>query len=98
MVIKRKKDAGKLGKWILLSIVAVYLVFTFTKQHFQLKDLDQEITSLHQQIEEQTELKQALSEQLNEQDALERVEKVARDELGFLKSDEIVFVDASADK
>lgn len=80
----------------LLLVVFVIVAITFIRQQGEINDYNDKIKEINSQIN----YEQEHSKELQEKDELyssdDYIEKVARDELGLVKADEKVFVDANS--
>ncbi len=64
-------------------------------QQTAMSKLSAEEKNINAKIQEQQEEKARLEKQLEDTSELERIEQIAREQLGMLKPDERVFVDSS---
>ena len=96
MKIKRKKEANFTPvKLVILAAVFIYFCVTFVNQQFAIAQLESKSDVLKNRISEQQTLNLRIEEDLKKQSELDRIEDVARGKLGFLKDNEILFVDSS---
>ena len=96
MKIRRKRKVNFIPvKLLLLSFVFIYFCVTFVNQHVAIAQLENKSEALQKQIEEQKTVNLRIEEDMQQQSELERIEDVARSKLGFLKDNEILFVDSS---
>lgn len=96
MKIKKKRKANYTPvKLLVLSFVFVYFCVTFVNQHVVIAQLESRSETLKEQIEEQRAVNLRIEEDMQQQSELVRIENVARSKLGFLKDNEILFVDSS---
>lgn len=90
-----KKNRRKLFLCIMYVGVLGYAGYTMLQQQYQLADLNETRTSLTQKID----YEKQKHEQLKIDDANahsdEVIEKIAREKLGLIRSDEKLFVDSS---
>lgn len=90
-----KKNKRKLFLCIMYVGVLGYAGYTMLQQQYQLADLNETRTSLTQKID----YEKQKHEQLKIDDANahsdEVIEKIAREKLGLIRSDEKLFVDSS---
>lgn len=94
--VKRKKK--KSGVNIVTLVLCFFIIFLGVKiicQQPTLSKLNAERQALEQKLQEQEDEQTKISKQKNAPDELERVEQIAREQLGMLKPGERVFVDSS---
>lgn len=91
---KRKKPFSNLITLVLCAAI-IALAFTIISQQATISKLSAESDNLKQKIAEQEQEKVKIEEQLEAPNELERVEQIAREQLGMLKPGERVFVDSS---
>lgn len=92
---KKKINKGILVKRIALLSAAVVVVCVFVNQNSQLRNYNEKISQLEQDIAAQQETGQELSEKENVYASMEYIEKVARETLGLVRADEKVYIDSS---
>mgnify|MGYP000846994297 CR=1 FL=1 len=92
-MVKNKKDKTMSMK-ITMCVVTIVLV-TLGYQGVRLRQvsqqLDQQIKNTQKEIAIESKKLEDLQKEYEEIDSLQNIEKVARDKLGFVKNDEIVF-------
>ena len=94
MSIKRKHSKKRINvKFVVVSLFAIYFLFTAFSQQFVINSCNEDIHSLKVNIsKEQDKLaKLQAEEKLCSSD--EYVEKAAREKLGLIRADETVFID-----
>lgn len=91
---KRKVSTNKLLTIVLCAAIAG-LSATMISQQVTMSKLSKETGTLEAKINEQKEEKSKIDKQLEAPNELERVEQIARDQLGMLKPGERVFIDSS---
>ena len=91
---KRKVSTNKLLTIVLCATIAGLSV-TMISQQVTMSKLSKETGTLEAKINEQKEEKAKIDKQLEAPNELERVEQIARDQLGMLKPGERVFIDSS---
>ena len=91
MKVKRAGMATKMLVLVLLAALAVALLSTQAK----LSAAQSERDDLARQVEEQREANAALADDIAHSDDPDYLADIARDKLGLLEPDEIVFVDSS---
>ena len=96
---KRKSKYNKrlisLGVLCCLAIFLVYFCVTFIKQQIKISSLKDEAQEISSQINDQREYSKELNENLKKENENKRIEELAREKLGYLKKDEILFIDSS---
>ena len=94
VIQNRKKRKTSLLLKIAICAFAVYMIAALINQQVQISEKSKELSEMQQQLEEQNirneELRRALSDG-TEQNS-EYLERYAREELGYAKPDERVFV------
>ena len=91
---RRKNTKRKFNiKTILVSVFAVYFLFTFVNQQFQLTELDKNVKTLEKQVEKKQKELKSLNDNEEYYASDEYIEKTAREKLGLIRADETVFVD-----
>ena len=89
------KILKKLLKMVVLVALVMYSIVTFAKQETQFAKYDKDLQMYTSLIEEENLKHEQLTEIKNRISTDEYVEEVARDRLGLVKPNEIVFIDAS---
>ena len=95
MKTRNKKKNSKVLKVVLVAALTVYFCGMFIKQEINIVQLRNNTKAIERDIQQATQEKQAIDEQLQKENYHKRVEDIARDKLGFLKNDEILFVDSA---
>lgn len=95
METRNKKKNSKALKVVLVAALTVYFCSVFIKQEINIVQLRNNTKAIERDIQQATQEKQAIDEQLQKENYHKRVEDIARDKLGFLKNDEILFVDSA---
>ena len=97
---KNAKPKRKIS-FILLFSVAVcvcYLVIMWTHQHIEIKEKKQQLEEVSLQYAQQIEENEKLADEISKGVSDEELERIARDELGYVMPGERVYADASAGK
>lgn len=96
MVHKKKKikTNSNFLKFFLVVSLAIYFCTVFIKQEVTISQLRASAKTIEEQIDQKNKEKKQLNEKMQKDNYYERVEEIARDKLGFLKENEILFVDA----
>ncbi len=89
------KIIKKLLKMVVLVALVMYSIVTFAKQETQFKKYDKDLQMYSSLIDEENLKHEQLTEIKNRISTDEYIEEVARDRLGLVKPNEIVFIDAS---
>lgn len=87
---KPRPKAGLLTK-IVIAILLVAMGWQLYDLRGQLKAAEAEKAAYEQQVAEQQQENDALAADIAEGPTQEKIEEIARDELGYVKSDEYVF-------
>ena len=89
------KFLKKLLKMVVLVALVMYSIVTFAKQETQFKKYDKDLQMYSSLINDENLKNEQLTEIKNRISTDEYIEEVARDRLGLVKPNEIVFIDAS---
>ena len=92
---KRGFFHSTLGIGILCAAVSLIMIARGIAMQPQINSNKNMITELNAQIEDEKQNQEEVDEMRSKADTEEYIEKVARDTLGMVKSDEIVFIDVS---
>ena len=92
---KSNKNLSKISKILLVATLTVYFCVMFVKQEINIVHLKNEKKAVEAKIKVATQENKNIEEQLKKENYNKRVEEIARDKLGFLKDDEILFVDSA---
>ena len=92
---RKNKKFKKLTKIFLVAALTIYFCVVFIKQEINIVQLRNNTKEIEQEIQQATQKKHAIDEQMKTENYHKRVEDIARDKLGFLKNDEILFVDSA---
>lgn len=87
---KKKKLRYKLYSLLLIFISAVF-VFVNYVQYLRYKNLDEHAKQILDEVNKEDDRQKQLNEQIKSYDNDQYIEKVAREKLGMVKSDEIIF-------
>ena len=90
-----RKIAGKLLRTIAIVALLMYAGLTMFKQEIAFNKYDNEIEKYERLIEEEELEKEQLMSTRSKISSKEYIEEIAREKLGFVMPNEIVFVDAS---
>lgn len=94
--VKAKRRMNK-NRIVFISVVlaaTVYVVFTLVSQQFEIVAAKEALAAVESEIQSQQELAQQLEEKKQLVNTDEYIEKLAREKLGLVRPDEIIFVDA----
>lgn len=93
---KSKKQNNNIMSAILLiiAIAAIWLAYSFITQQIKINSLNKEIKQLETQIADEEKRSAELEAKMEEIDTPEYIEKIAREELGMVAPDEIIFMEA----
>ncbi|MBQ7039178.1 MAG: cell division protein FtsL [Clostridia bacterium] len=94
-VRKKKKKSGVNIVTLALCFFIVLFGVSIISQQSTLSKLSAEKSDLEQKIAEQQDEQTKINKQLEAPNELDRVEQIAREQLGMLKPGERVFVDSS---
>ena len=95
MKSKRKLNKLKFTKTLMVAALVIYFSVVFIKQEINIAQLRNNAKAIEVKIQQATQEKNEINEQLQKENYYKRVEDIARDKLGFLKNNEIVFVDSA---
>ena len=85
----------KLGKTLIFTAVSMYIVFTLINQQLMIMDYRESKAQYVKQIQEEKLKSEQLTKVRSEITTSTYIEEVAREKLGLVMPNEIVFVDAS---
>ena len=80
---------------VLVAVLLVYFSVTFVKQQIKINALEANAQTIQNEISEEKKKSKEMDEQMKEENYLSRVEDIARDKLGYLKENEVLFIDSS---
>ncbi len=96
MAKKRVKIKSKKPLRIfLVAVLLIYFSVTFVKQQIKINTLEANAQTIKSEISEEKQKTKEMKEQMKEENYLSRVEDIARDKLGYLKENEVLFIDSS---
>ena len=95
METRNKKKNSKAVKVVLVAALTIYFCGMFVKQEINIVQLRNNTKAIERDIQQATQEKQAIDEQLKKENVNKRAEEIARDKLGYVKKDEILFVDSA---
>lgn len=78
---------------VILAILSVYLIVTFVKQEFVIRDLTKENKLADTELKDLKEDVNDLESKLDKSETVEYIERIAREELDMIKSNEIIYKD-----
>lgn len=90
-----KKNKRKLLFCLIYLFVLGYSGFAIIQQHYRIADLNSANTELSKKIEAEYEKNEELKYEKENANTDEVIEKLAREKLGYIRSDEKIFVDSS---
>ena len=67
----------------------------FVQQQVTISQLSDKADAIRNEIKVQSELKKEIATEMKSENEIKRVEKIAREKLGFLKENERLFVDSA---
>jgi len=76
--------------WVIILLLIFYIVFLFSDKYARTLQLKEDIKRLESEIEELKMKNNNLSEKIESLESDKSVEKIAREELGLTKPDEIL--------
>jgi cell division protein FtsL len=76
--------------WVIILLLILYIVFLFSDKYARTLQLKEDIKRLESEIEELKMKNNNLSEEVESLNSDKSVEKIAREELGLTKPDEIL--------
>ena len=96
MIHEKKRSRLRLnGKSCFMIVLAVYFVIAIAGQQSKLNALQSEIESTSGLIEEKNKEVAELTDKAELYSQNDEIERIARERLGFVRSDETVFVDVT---
>lgn len=88
----RIKISGRFYVLLMLLVITVF-VFQFVKAQIKLKQQNETLAELDRQIEETQEYNDNLNARIADAGSLDSVERTARERLGWVREDEILYVE-----
>ncbi len=82
-------------KFILAAALLIYFSVTFVQQQIKIEALKANAETIQTEISVENEKTAEIKENMKEDKYLSRVEDIARDKLGYLKENEVLFIDSS---
>lgn len=92
---KTKTRKKSLMFFVLPVVIVVYFCVIFVQQQITISQLSDKAETIQAEIKAQEKLEKDIEYEMQSENELKRVEKIARDKLGFLKKNERLFVDSS---
>ena len=93
---KKTKTAKKSLMFLVLPMVlAVYFCVVIIQQQVTISQLSDKAGAIRNEIKVQSDLKKEIETEMKSENEIKRVEKIAREKLGFLKENERLFVDSA---
>ena len=89
------KSAKKL-RIFLIAALLIYFSVTFVQQQIKINTIKSNTQATKNEISEEKQKSAEMKEQMKEKNYLSRVEDIARDKLGYLKENEVLFIDSSS--
>lgn len=91
----RTKKSKNLVLRIAVAAFTVYIVFSMVTLRVDIAKRNEELETLQKQCEEQSLVNQDIERLISLSDDDAYIEKIAREELGYVYPEEIVFIDVS---
>ena len=92
---KKRKKSRFSGKRCFLIVLAVYFLFAIAGQQSKINALNNDIKQTNQMIEDKSKEVAELEDKEKLYSQNDEIERIARDRLGLVRSDETVFVDVT---
>lgn len=98
--VKNKKTSKRNNKmrFVLFVVMFGYFVWVFITQQIEFTGKQKVLAQVEANIEEQKQISEQLAERYEVVNSPEYIERIAREELGFARPDEIIFYDATLKK
>lgn len=90
--MENNKKSSKMYILLMLLVLCFFSIAIFS-QHRQKLILDKEIQQITKEIEKEKKTSEDLKKQINFHDSDDFIEKIAREQLGLVKPNEILFID-----
>lgn len=87
------KKTKKIVKFIIIFIIAVYIILTFSNQQRTLNQYSKNYEELTSQIEEQKEYNEQLSKKKQDIESTDFIEDMAREKLDMYLPNEKIYID-----
>ena len=91
-----KVKSAKRLKIFLIAALLIYFSVTFVQQQIKINTIKSNTQATKNEISEEKQKSAEMKEQMKEKNYLSRVEDIARDKLGYLKENEVLFIDSSS--
>ena len=95
---KRPGNKNKKIKIVLIIVVLGYISSILISQQIEIEGRKQALAKIEEQIAQQQQAKEELEQKMELAGSPEYLEKIAREQLGFARPDEIIFYDATQKK
>lgn len=76
--------------WVIILILAFYIVFLFSDKYARILQLKEDIKELESEIQDLKTKNESLAEEIESLKSDKYIEKIAREELGLSKPNEII--------
>lgn len=90
---KKKKKRSISIFHVILALVSVYVLVTFIKQEFIIRDLTREEKTADMELKDLKEDIKNLEKKIDKSETVEYIERIAREELDMVKPNEIIYKD-----
>lgn len=93
--VKKKRSPASVAGKLAVAAASVYLVVSFVGGQMQVAERQKELERVKTQVAVQEEANEQLRRMMEDGDTDAYVERIAREQLGFARPDEKVYVDIS---
>ncbi len=92
--MKKKKAVVKRNKYLILFLVVFlsYVGYSVVQTEIKIQELRAKETTLKEELMKLTEEKESLTQQLEESKSLESIERIAREKLKMVKTNEVIYI------
>lgn len=94
---KTRKNNNKL-KFVIILVMLSYSSWVFVTQQIEIQSRKRALAQVEANVIQQIELQEKLAHRMELVNTPEYIERIAREQLGFARPDEIIFYDATLKK
>lgn len=95
---KKARNKNKRMKFVLIVAVLGYFLPVFISQQIEFEAQKKALAETQQQIEQQEQIRESLTNKMEMAGSPEYLERIAREQLGLARPDEIIFYDPTLKK
>jgi cell division protein FtsL len=95
---RKSRNKNKKLRFVLIVAVLGYVLPIFISQQIEFETRKKALAETQQQIEQQEQIRERLTHRMEVAGSPEYLERIAREQLGLARPDEIIFYDATLKK